>query len=98
MDYFTQVAFLSGLAVLVIQQILKLNFIPVAFANRYPVPTVILLSIIASIVAVWRTAVTPHGFAQWTAFVGLIVLTAAVTYNVTFKNWTQLRATEGEGK
>lgn len=97
-DYFTQVVVLSGMAVLVIQQILKFNFIPVAFANRYPVPTVILLSIVASIIAAWTTSISPQNPMQWVSFAGLILLTATVTYNSTIKNWSQLRSAEGDGK
>lgn len=94
MDFFSQATFLASLVVVVIQEILKLNFIPVTFANKYPVPTVILLSIIGAIVVDWNGWQTAHGSAQWLALFGKICVVAAIAYNVTLKTWTELRAME----
>lgn len=96
MEYLNHVPVLAGLAVLVIHQILKLKFIPLTFANRYPVPTLIILSILASMVAVWQNQISsPHGWTDWIQLVATITVVAAVTYNMTIKNWADLRAMEG---
>lgn len=97
MEFFNHVTVLSGLAVMTVQQILKLKFIPVAVANRYPVPTLIVLSLVGAIVAVWQDmVVTPTAWTDWLLLVASMALTAAVTYNMTIRNWTELRAMEGE--
>lgn len=93
--YFTQVAGLAALSVVVVQQILKLKFIPVSFANKYPVPTNILLSVVSAIIVTWKTSVQPVGFAAWTFLIATISIVAAITYNALLKNWQELRATEG---
>lgn len=102
MDIFTNLfahaVALSALAIVAIQQILKLNLVPLAFANKYPVPTLILLSVGASIVTVLTTPINPHSWTDWLVLGGTIAVTAALTYRTTLKNWTQLRALEGEGK
>lgn len=96
MEYFTNISALAALAVVAVQQILKLKFIPVAFANRYPVPTLILLSIVAAIIAVWQTPVNPQSWTDWVLLVSTIGVVAAITYNMTLRNWSQLREMEGE--
>lgn len=98
MEFVNHVTVLAGLAVLLVQQILKFNAIPVSFANKYPVPTLIVLSTVASVVAVWRDQVAVHGWTMWVQLVATVAVVAALTYNMTIKNWSQLRAMEGEGK
>lgn len=98
MELFTEVTALAALAVVAVQQILKLNIVPLAFANRYPVLTNILLSIVAAVVVTWQTAVSLIGWVEWVVYVATISVVAAVTYNSTLRNWSQLRSTEGEGK
>lgn len=95
--FFTQATALAALAVVVVQQILKLKFIPIGFANRYPVPTNIILSIVAAAVAVWQADV-PHPliWTDWVALVGLISVVAAITYNNLLRNWQELREMEGD--
>lgn len=96
LSFFTHAVALSALAVVGVQQFLKLKFVPVSFANKYPVPTNIGLSILASLVAVWRSnAVHPVTWADWLVLVGTVSVTAALTYNQLLKNWAELRATEG---
>lgn len=92
--YFTQAAALAGLAVLIVQQILKLKLIPPTFANKYPVPTNIVLSIIASAIAVWKASGHPSSPWQWVLLAFLTSLVAAIAYNSLFKNWTELRNME----
>lgn len=97
MEYLNHVGVLAGLAVLLVQQILKLKFIPIAFANRYPVPTNIILSFIAAIVVVWQANVkAPVAWTGWIQLIATISLVAAFSYNMTLRNWPELRAVEGE--
>lgn len=93
--YLHAVAF-SALAVVVIQQVLKLKLIPLKFANKYPVPTVILLSLGASVLVVIKTVVQPQSWIDWAVLVGTIAVTAALTYNTTLKHWTELRDLESQ--
>ena len=86
MDYFTQVTALAALSVVVVQQVLKLNVIPVYFANKYPVFTNVMLSIIAAVVVQWRTTVNFVNWMQWVVFAATVSVVAAVTYNMTLKN------------
>ena len=86
MEYFTQVTALAALAVVAVQQILKLNVIPVYFANKYPVFTNVLLSLVASVVVQWQTAVNLTAWTQWVAYVATVSVVAAVTYNMTLRN------------
>lgn len=86
MEYFAQVTALAALAVVIVQQILKLNAIPVYFANKAPVLTNVVLSVIASVVVTWQTAVNLVGWIQWASYVGTVSVLAAITYNMTLKN------------
>lgn len=96
---FAHVSGLAALAVVALQQILKLNFVPGAFANRYPVPTNILLSIGAAMIAVWQTnAINPVTWTGWLQLVATIAVVAAIVYNQLIGRWAQLKAAEGEGK
>jgi len=86
MEYFAQITALAALAVVAVQQILKLNVIPVYFANKYPVITNILLSIVAAVMVTWQTAINLVGVGAWIAYVGTVSVLAAVTYNMTIRN------------
>lgn len=92
MDYFAQVTALAALAVVVVQQILKLNVVPVYFANKFPVITNVVLSIIASVVVSYSTAVTLVTPGEWITYVATVSVLAAVTYNMTLKNSATLQA------
>ena len=92
MDYFTQITALAALAVVVVQQVLKLNVVPVYFANKYPVVTNVALSILAAIVVSWQTAVNLVGWLQWVVYVATISIVAAVTYNMTIRNSDAVQA------
>lgn len=97
-EFFTQATALAAIGVVIVQQILKLKFIPVSFANKYPVPTNILLSVVAAFIAVWRSnVVEPVVWTQWLLLIGTIAVVAAIIYNSLLRNWAELRATEGEG-
>lgn len=86
MEYFTQITVAAGLAVVAVQQILKLNVVPLYFANKYPVITNVVLSVIASVVVSWQTAITLVTWLQWLTYVATVVVIAAVTYNMTLRN------------
>lgn len=92
MEYFAQVTALAALAVVAVQSILKLNVIPLYFANKYPVVTNVLLSIVASVVVTWKTAINLVGVSAWLAYVATVSVLAAVTYNMTLKNSDGLQA------
>lgn len=96
-NLFVHAVALSALAVVAIQQILKLNLVPLAFANKYPVPTLIILSVVASIVTVVTTPLVIQSWTDWLVLASTIAVTAALTYRTTLKNWAELRALEGDG-
>lgn len=98
-EFFTQAAALAAIGVVIVQQILKLKFIPVGFANRYPVPTNIALSVVASVIAVWQAATyAPVTWLDWVLLVITVSVVAAIIYNSLLQNWHELRETEGIGK
>lgn len=90
-----RVASLAGLAVLAVEQILKLKVVPVEFANKYPVLTNVLLSIAASLFAVYQDYVQPVVWQDWLLLVVMVVVVAAVVYNNTLRNSPELRKLEG---
>ena len=86
MEYFAQITALAALSVVAVQQILKLNVLPVYFANKYPVLTNVVLSAIAAVIVTWQTAVNLVDWTQWVAYVATVSVLAAITYNMTLKN------------
>lgn len=86
MEFFTEITALATLAVVAVQQILKLNVIPLYFANKYPVFTNFALSAIAAVIVTWQTAITLVGWVEWVTYVATISVLAAITYNMTLKN------------
>lgn len=101
MDILSQATILAGGAVLLVQQILKLNIIPIAFANRYPVPTNLVLSLIATAVGVLPAAHIVWAWANLAVILrtfGLVAVGAAIAYNQLIGKWDQLKQAEGEGK
>jgi hypothetical protein len=96
MEYFTHVTALAALAVVAVHEILKLKVIPTTVANKYPVPTNILLSVIAALIVVWQSNVTkPMVWTGWVTLVATISVVAAVVYNQLLAKWTDLRSMEG---
>ena len=95
MEFLTHATALASLAVVAVQQILKLKIVPNQFANKYPVPTLIILSVIAAIVVHLQANVVVHGWTAWLTLVASIGVVAAITYNMTLRNWSQLRSMEG---
>lgn len=92
MEQFAEITALAALSVVAVQQVLKLNVIPVYFANKYPVVTNVLLSILASVVVTWQTALKLVDPTDWIAYVATVSVLAAVTYNMTLKNSDHLQA------
>lgn len=97
LQFFVTLTVLSGFAVTIAQEILKLKIVPVPFANRYPVPTCLVLSVVASFVALWtQNALHVASWLEIAGTVGVTALVAAMTYNNLFSNWKQLKDIEGE--
>lgn len=94
-SFIAQAVGLAAIAVVIVQQILKSKVIPIYFANKYPQLTNIILSGIAAVVVVWQTGIIlPVTIWEWIAYVGLISVVAAITYNNLVQNWSGVRATE----
>jgi hypothetical protein len=86
MEFFSEVTALAALSVVAVQQILKLNVVPIYFANKYPILTNIVLSAIAAVVVTWQTAVQLIGVIDWIVYVATVSVLAAITYNMTLRN------------
>lgn len=87
MEFFTHAAELATLAVVLVHQILKLNIVPTNLANKYPVPTNIILSTLASLVVVYQGGVHIVDWTGWLLLVASVSVTAAIVYNVLIKPW-----------
>jgi hypothetical protein len=85
---------MAALSVVLVQQILKSKVVPATFANRYPVPTNIALSVVASLIIVWQNQVVPTTWVEWVLVVATVSVVAAITYNQLLERWGDLRATE----
>lgn len=94
---FSYIIGLSSLAVVAVQQLLKLKFVPVSFANRHPVPTNIGLSIVAALVAIWQDKlVEPTTWTGWVVLVAKIAVVAAIVYNQLIGKSQELKSLEQE--
>ena len=97
MEFLSEASLAAAGVVLLVQQILKLNIVPLAFANRYPVPTNIILSVIATVFLVpinWSL----DNIGDLALQIGSVAVIAAIAYNQLLGKWEQLRSAEGEGK
>lgn len=92
MELFSEITALAALAVVVVQQILKLNVVPVYFANKYPLQTNVVLSILAAIYVQWQTLVNLSGWQDWVVYVATVSVVSAITYNMTLRNSDQVQA------
>ena len=92
MEYFAEITALAALAVVAVQQILKLNVVPVYFANKYPVLTNFALSAVASVVVTWQTAINLVQWQEWVAYIATVSVLAAITYNMTVRNSAEIQA------
>lgn len=86
MEYFTEITAIASLAIVAVQQILKLNVVPVYFANKYPIATNIVLSIIASIIVQWQTAISLTTVSDWVTYIATVSVVSAIVYNMTLRN------------
>lgn len=94
-DFVTKITLLAGVGVLAVQQILKILPVSVTeFANRYPVPTNIALSVGAALFAVWQDFIQPVVWTDWVALIAVISATAAIIYNQLIGRWAQLKSME----
>lgn len=94
MDIFTTSTAAAALAVALVHQVLKLKIVPLTFANRYPVPTNIILSVVAAVIVTHST----WAHITWSTLlvtVGIIAVTAALTYNQLLGRWAELKDSEG---
>lgn len=96
-EFFARAVLLAGLATVGVQQVLRLKIVPVGFANRYPVLTNIILSIGASVLTVWQdNKIQPVVWTDWALLISMVAVTAAIVYNMVFRNWRELQAIQGE--
>ena len=86
MEFFTEITALAALSVVAVQQIIKLDVVPLYFANKYPLVTNLLLSLLASVIVTWQTTVALVGWAEWVVYVATVSVLAAITYNMTLRN------------
>lgn len=94
--FFATLTVVSGLAVSVVQEMLKFKFFPANFANKYPVQTNVVLSFIGACIAL-HTQGSLH-VASWLEIIstgGAVAVVAAITYNQLLGNSTQIKAMEG---
>lgn len=97
--YITHVTGLASLAVVLVHQFLKWKVIPVSFANRHPVPTLVGLSSIASAVVVWQNRVAePAAWTDWLMLVATITVVSAIVYNMVVGKSHEVKSTEGTGE
>ena len=96
MEFLSGAALVAAGVVLLVQEILKLKIVPLAFANKYPVPTNIILSVIATIFLVpihWSLDNIGHLAVQ----IGTVAVTAAIAYNQLIGKSEELKELEGPG-
>lgn len=98
MDFVTHVTLLAAVGVAGLHELLKLNIVPLSFPNKHPVPTNIILSVLAAIFAARQDLLVPHSWTDWVGVVGTVAIVAAVIYNQLLGQWAQLKAMEGPGK
>lgn len=84
MEFLSASALSAASAVVLVQQILKLKIVPGTFANKYPVLTNIVLSVIASLTIIpidWSFTNIPDLLVQ----VGTVAVVASIAYQVLVK-------------
>ena len=96
-DILTVATLVSAGAVTLAVQLLKLKIVPVQFANKYPVPTNLVLSAVATVVTFMSTGqsiVWSNWLSVATTF-ATIAVAAAIAYNQLLANWSELKQMEG---
>jgi hypothetical protein len=98
MEFLAEAATLGATTVLIVQEIFKLKIVPLAFANKYPVPTNVMLSVIVAVLLAGLTGLE-WKLANLTVLLQAIVLAAvgaAIAYNQLLEK--VLKKYEGPGK
>lgn len=96
MDFLSTSALTAAAVVLVVQEILKLRVVPLAFANKYPVPTNILLSVIVTFFMVpvqWGL----ENIGTLLVQIGTVAVIAAIAYNQLLAKSPEIKSMEGTG-
>lgn len=96
MEFLSAAALQASGVVLLVVQILKLRIIPLAFANKYPVFTNIVLSIVATIFLVpieWSM----DNIGSLAIQIGTVAVIAAIAYNQLIGKSPELKSLEGTG-
>lgn len=94
LEFLQQATAISAGAVLLVHEALKL--MPLSFtnfANKFPVPTNIVLSVLATIFIVKPTW-SWDNMQDIAVTIGLIAVGAALAFNQLFANWKSLRTAE----
>lgn len=94
MEFLTQAALQASGVVLLVQQILKDKVIPLKFANDHPVPTNIVLSVLATL---WLVPLT-WDWSNWQQVlvqVGTVAVVAALAYNQLLGKSHEVKSREG---
>lgn len=86
MEFLSTAAITASAVVLLVQEILKLEVIPGTFANRWPVPTNLVLSIVATYFVV-QPDLALDNLPQLAVQVGTVAVVAAISYNQLVKPW-----------
>lgn len=80
MEFLSQAAVTAGAVVLLVTEILKLKIVPLAFANKYPVVTNVILSIAATYFIV-KPDFSWDNLGHLAVQVGTVAVIAAIAYN-----------------
>lgn len=94
MDFLSAAAISAAAVVLVVQQALKLKVVPLAFANRYPVATNLILSVVVTLFMIpinWSFENLGNLLVQ----IGTVSVVAAIAYNMVVSN-SAVKDLEGE--
>lgn len=84
MEFLTAAALTASGVVVLVQEILKLRIVPLAFANRFPVLTNIILSVVATLFMVPVDA-NFDNLGELLVQAGTIAVVAAISYNMLVK-------------
>lgn len=95
MEFLNTWTVLVSVAVVFVEQIMKWKYFPSQIANKYPVPTLLVLSAGGGAFAYSQDWINPTSVWTWVVSIATIAVISAVTYYHTLRNWEGLRKTEG---
>lgn len=84
MEFLSESALVASGVVLLVEEILKLKIVPVGFANKYPIHTNVLLSIIATLFLV-EIKVSLDNIGYLAIQIATVGVVAAIAYNQLFR-------------